>query len=188
MSPFDPDRSGKPAVMNCQWDALWELDRRSLPWLSALPEASASARPAPPRPRRRPTQRSSAPTVDVALVLRRGRLLFHGYGRTGPPAGRLCAGPRLAGIPQRPEARAQRPGAGGLCGMAGEHEQKLVLPWRLVDGPETARAVAGRDRRRAPPPGLSHLDLRRAHLLRASVRGHGSIAPCGRSSMSRATA
>ncbi len=88
------------------------------------------------------TQRSSAPTVDVALVLavdvsysmdtEEQALQRDGYVQA------LVSPEFLNALKLGPNGRVLV----AYVEWAGEHEQKLVLPWRLVDGPETARAVA----------------------------------------------
>ena len=54
---------------------------------------------------------------------------------------------------------------------AGAIDQKIIVPWRLIDGPEIGRRGRRRDRARAVPARLAHLDLRRADVRQAAVRG-----------------
>ncbi len=63
--------------------------------------------------------------------------------------------------------RALRDGPNGKIAItyfewAGESDQKTVMPWRVIDGPEAADAVAAEIARGAVPPRLAHLDFRRA--------------------------
>ena len=73
----------------------------------------------------------------------------------------------IAGITSRDFMQALRGGQHGKVALtyfewAGPYDQKIVVPWRLIDGPESADAVRQRDRARALPARLAHLDLRRA--------------------------
>ena len=70
---------------------------------------------------------------------------------------------------------------------AASSDQKIIIPWRVIDGPETG----GRGRRRNPedadPPGLAHLDLRRHQFRDAAVRRESIPRACGASSIFPAT-
>ena len=81
----------------------------------------------------------------------------------------------ITGITSRDFLQALRGGMHGKVAVtyfewAGPYDQKIVVPWRLIDGPESADAFAERDRARALPPRLAHLDLRRAQFRQAAVR------------------
>ena len=54
---------------------------------------------------------------------------------------------------------------------AGMHHQQIIVPWRLIDGPEVGRRLCRRHRPRALHARLAHLDLGRAVVCRAAVRG-----------------
>ena len=56
-------------------------------------------------------------------------------------------------------------------------DQKILLPWRLIDGPETADAVAARAGRRAIPARVAHVDLGRADVRSIAVRGERLSGP-----------
>ncbi len=71
---------------------------------------------------------------------------------------------------------------------AGAVDQKIVVPWRVIDGPEAADAFAAEIDERAVSPCVAHLDFRRADVCRAVVRGAAAIAACAASSTSPATA
>ena len=49
-------------------------------------------------------------------------------------------------------------------------DQKIIIPWRLIEGPETADAVANEIMKTPDPPGLAHLDLGRDLFRDAAVR------------------
>ena len=53
---------------------------------------------------------------------------------------------------------------------AASNDQKIIIPWRVIDGPETADAVSTRNHEDADPPGLPHLDLGRDLFRDAAVR------------------
>ena len=81
----------------------------------------------------------------------------------------------ITGITSRDFMQALRGGKHGKVAMtyfewAGPYDQKIVVPWRLIDGPESRRCVRERDRARTLPPRLAHLDLRRAQFRQAAVR------------------
>ena len=71
---------------------------------------------------------------------------------------------------------------------AASNDQKIIIPWRVIDGPETADAVAERNPEDADPPRLAHLDLRRDQFRDAAVRRRTRITGCGVSSIFPATA
>ena len=52
---------------------------------------------------------------------------------------------------------------------AASSDQKIIIPWRVIDGPETADAVAN-EIMKIDPPGVAHLNLRRDQFRDASVR------------------
>jgi Protein of unknown function (DUF1194) len=67
--------------------------------------------------------------------------------------------------------QALREGANGKIAMtyfewAGEFDQKIIMPWRLIEG----RRDRQRDCERALPAHLAHVDFRRANFRRAAVR------------------
>ena len=71
--------------------------------------------------------------------------------------------------------QALRQGAHGKIAItyfewAGQSDQKILMPWRLIDGPEVGRRGRGRNRPRALPARLANVDLRRAALCQATVR------------------
>jgi hypothetical protein len=49
-------------------------------------------------------------------------------------------------------------------------DQKIIIPWRVIDGPETADAVAS-EIMSTCPPGLAHLDFGCDLFRNAAVRG-----------------
>ena len=59
---------------------------------------------------------------------------------------------------------------------AGAAEQRIVMPWRLIDGPESAQAVAAELAAAAGAARIPHLDLRRAAVFRPAVRGQRILA------------
>ena len=71
---------------------------------------------------------------------------------------------------------------------AGPFDQKIIVPWRLIDGPESRRRFRHRDRARALSARLAHLDLRRAAVRRAAVRRQRLSTACAASSTFPATA
>jgi hypothetical protein len=82
------------------------------------------------------------PSVDVELVLAVDCLLLHGHGRACDPARRL-----RAGIISKEFLQALKAGPNGRISVtyfewAASTDQKIIIPWRLIDGPETADAVA----------------------------------------------
>ena len=71
--------------------------------------------------------------------------------------------------------QALREGANGKIAItyfewAGQFDQKIIMPWRLIEGPESADAVAAEIAARAIPARLAHLDFRRAAFRQAAVR------------------
>ncbi len=53
---------------------------------------------------------------------------------------------------------------------AGQFDQKVIMPWRLIEGPEFGRRRRGRACRRALSARLAYLDLRRPALRQDFVR------------------
>jgi hypothetical protein len=53
---------------------------------------------------------------------------------------------------------------------AGPFDQKIIVPWRLIDGAGIRRRFCHRDRPRALPAGLAHLDRKRVAVRPAAVR------------------
>lgn len=99
--------------------------------LSPLGEAALAASPA-----------AGPPTVDVALVL----AVDVSYSMDAEEQALQREGYAQALVSQE-FLNALRLGPNGRIVVAyvewaGEHEQKLVLPWRLIDGPASAKAVA----------------------------------------------
>ena len=110
----------------------------------------------------------------------RGRcLLFDGPRGAGAAAGRLHRRAHLAGVPRRAGAGAHGGVAVTYFEWAGPGDRRIGVPWRLIDGPEAAEAVAGRLRTRAVPARLAHLDCRRAAGSRAAVRASAFTASAG---------
>ena len=62
------------------------------------------------------------------------------------------------------------------------------MPWRLIDGPEAADAVADEIARAPVPARVAHLDFGRADVREAAVRSSPAIAASAASSTCRATA
>ena len=54
-----------------------------------------------------------------------------------------------------------------LVEWAGANDQRVVLPWRLIDGPASARSGRRRNGEGAGAPRLPHLDLRARSLFAA---------------------
>ncbi len=98
-------------------------------------------------------------TVDVLLVLAVD-ISYSMDPRNRPPAGGLRHRFDLPRIPGCAEARPQWPHRDRLCGMGGEKEQQLILPWHLVDGPESAKILSEK---------ILAVPLRRAY--RTSISG-----------------
>ena len=71
---------------------------------------------------------------------------------------------------------------------AGAYDQRIVVPWRLIDGPETADAFANEIARAPYPPRLAHLDLGRAQFRQDPCSTTAAIAASGASSTCPATA
>ena len=99
----------------------------------------------------------------------------------------------ITGITSRDFMQALRGGMHGKVAVtyfewAGPYDQKIVVPWRLIDGPESRRCVRKRDRARALPARLAHLDFRRAQFRQAAVRCQRLSAASGASSTCPATA
>src|SRR5262249_8657466 len=70
----------------------------------------------------------------------------------------------ILGLTSREFLQALRNGSHGRIAVtyfewAGQYDQKIILPWRLIDGPESAKAVTneikGAPYRRAPRPSIS---------------------------------
>ncbi len=77
-------------------------------------------------------------------------LLLDGPRRTGAAARGLCRGADLARIPQRPEAgHARQDRRHILSNGPASAISAVVVPWRLIDGPESAQTDRGRDGRSA---------------------------------------
>ncbi len=81
----------------------------------------------------------------------------------------------MAALTSREFLQALKQGMHGRIAMtyfewAGSHHQQIIVPWRLVDGPEVGRRLCRRYRPRALHPSLAHLDLQRAVVCRAAVR------------------
>ena len=63
---------------------------------------------------------------------------------------------------------------------AASSDQKIIIPWRLIDGPETADAVSEEIIEDADPPRLAHLDLGRDLFRDAAVRRQPLSGPAPR--------
>jgi hypothetical protein len=50
------------------------------------------------------------------------------------------------------------------------NDQTIIVPWRLIDGPETADSVAKRNHEDTDPQRFAHLDLRSDPVCYAAVR------------------
>ena len=59
---------------------------------------------------------------------------------------------------------------------AGPYDQKIVVPWRLIDGPEAADAFANEIARAPLPARVAHLDLGRAAVSRKPLFDGTAIA------------
>jgi len=80
----------------------------------------------------------------------------------------------IVALTSREFLRALREGANGKIAVtyfewAGQSDQKIVMPWRLIDGPEAADAVAA-EIARALPARFAYLDFRRSAFRPAAVR------------------
>ncbi len=95
---------------------------------------------------------------------------------------RCSARATSTGITSREFMHALRGGMHGKVAVtyfewAGPYDQKIVVPWRLIEGPESRRCLRQRDRARALPARLAHLDLGRARCspsrcsTAAAIRG-----------------
>ena len=79
--------------------------------------------------------------------------------------------------------QALREGANGKIAVtyfewAGQFDQKIIMPWRLIEGPESADAVATEIAARALPARLAHLDCRRACASPSRCSTIAAIAAC----------
>ena len=79
--------------------------------------------------------------------------------------------------------QALREGANGKIAItyfewAGQFDQKIIMPWRLIEGPESADAVAAEIAARALPARLAHLDCRRACVSPSRCSTIAAIAAC----------
>ena len=81
----------------------------------------------------------------------------------------------ILALTSREFMQALREGANGKVAItyfewAGEFDQKIVMPWRLIEGPEIGRRRRSRDRARALPARLAHLDFRGLAFCQDFVR------------------
>ncbi len=81
----------------------------------------------------------------------------------------------ITGITSREFLHALRDGMHGKVAMtyfewAGPTDQKIVVPWRLIDESGIGRCVRRRDCARTLSARLAHLDLRRARFRQDAVR------------------
>ena len=79
--------------------------------------------------------------------------------------------------------QALREGANGKIAItyfewAGEFDQKIIMPWRLIEGPEFGRQRRRRNRRGAVPARLAHLDFRRAQVSPSRCSITAATAAC----------
>ena len=107
---------------------------------------------------------------------------------------RRCSARAIStGITSREFMQALRGGMHGKVAVtyfewAGPYDQKIVVPWRLIDGPEAADAFAN-EIARAPYRRASRTSIsRRAEVRQAAVRRLGLSAASAASSTCRATA
>ncbi len=99
----------------------------------------------------------------------------------------------ITGITSREFMQALRGGMHGKVAVtyfewAGPYDQKIVVPWRLIDGPEAADAFANEIARGALPAGVPHLDLRCADISPSRCSTARAIAASAAWSTSPATA
>ncbi len=73
---------------------------------------------------------------------RRRCFLFDGLGRTCRSARGLCAGHRLQEILQALKTGPNSKMAVSYFEWSASSDQKIIIPWRVIDGPESADAVA----------------------------------------------
>ena len=71
--------------------------------------------------------------------------------------------------------QALRQGAHGKIAItyfewASQFDQKIIMPWRLIDGPESADAVAAEISACPIPPCLANFNFRRAAVCQAAIR------------------
>ena len=124
--------------------------------------AASSAAPNPPR--LFADKRSSAIPVDVELVL-----AVDVSFSMDPSEQELQREGYIKALTSTEFLRALREGANGKIAViyvewAGAHDQKIVMPWRLIEGPESADAVAG--------------EISRAPYRRASRTSISGALPC----------
>ena len=62
---------------------------------------------------------------------------------------------------------------------AASTDQKIIIPWRVIDGPETADAVANEIMQDADPPRVAHLDLGCDQFRACRCSTRTRIAACG---------
>ncbi len=102
---------------------------------------AAAGRAAPPLPRLADTRPNAIP-VDVELVL----AVDVSYSMDPDEQALQREGYRLA-LTSKEFLQALREGAHGKIAItyvewAGQHDQQIIVPWRLIEGPESADAVA----------------------------------------------
>ena len=99
----------------------------------------------------------------------------------------------ITGLTSREFMQALRSGANGKVAVtyfewAGVFDQKIIVPWRLIEGPESADAFVSEIAARALSTRLAHVHFRRAQFRRAAVRGQAAFAAFAGSSTSPAMA
>ena len=114
-----------------------------------------------PRPRPRSISRSCSPSTSPTRWTPRSRRCS---ARASPrPSGRRWSTTR----------------SGAACSgriavtymeWAGAYDQQVVVPWTILDNPESIMAFADRIAGDAPAPGAAHLDLRRDRFRREAPR------------------
>ena len=81
--------------------------------------------------------------------------------------------------------QALRQGAHGKIAItyfewAGQSDQKILMPWRVIDGPEVRRCGRCGNRARADTARLADVDFRRAAFCQAAVRRQRLQGPAAR--------
>ena len=128
---------------------------------------AASASPTPPR---LADARKSAVPVDVELVI----AVDVSYSMDPDEQALQREGYVLA-LTSKEFLQALRQGAHGKIAItyfewAGQFDQKVIMPWRLIDGPEFRRCRRRRDLACPVPACFANIDFRCAKLCQAAIR------------------
>ena len=137
-----------------------------------------------PRDRHQPAsatgRQGSQPTVDVELVL----AVDVSYSMDMDELAIQREGYAQA-IVSKEFLQALKTGPNGKISVtyfewAASTDQKIIIPWRVIDGPGDRRRRRQRDHEDADPPRLAHLDLGRDQFRHAAVRREPASRPAAR--------